>query len=481
MWATHLRLALLCLVWTLVSTSSYVHDAPLQSCAAADMTSEGSGAIMMQVGSSKQTGHHAENPGQRQLLDNLSASYLAQIGQAFGAGSMFQTAAIEEPGADSSAILLASLVVVLVFTMSLFACFALPAEEEKQQAGIARQPAMQAVSNIRPMLPKAQGQSLAYSQASPKSPTRPPLLPIKSESSQRPSVEAGLPSARNLGGDSPVSRKGSPRLAPSRVSQLYARTYPAARKEEEDPGTPPQPSSPSVPTAKQQLKSRTLCPGLVVPLGSECVLAVRLDPRATGRKSTSEVAVDILDLSGKPVLRAKVNPAVKALPSLGGDARASSWSAGAVSAAREKGQQPSVVLTTIQPAPGPSLLESSVPGRTGYSDSSALALCYMTNKDGSLGMDICRANGGLYGRLGRDPSRPRYVLRGGEASEVRLFFDGIFEDHAVLITDGQQEPVADAEPSSMNFDPAEKFYKLRVSSDIDVGLVLCCLLSIDVL
>eukprot|EP00435_Cladocopium_sp_Y103_P026390 s2302_g6.t1 len=94
-----------------------------------------------------------------------------------------------------------------------------------------------------------------------------------------------------------------------------------------------------------------------------------------------------------------------------------------------------------------------------------------------------KATGEVYGRLARDPSRPRYVLTkmgSNPMPPLTLLFDGLFKEHAVLASDGiQAEPAADAEPCSMSFDPQGTYYRLRVSSNVDVGLMICCLLSID--
>eukprot|EP00442_Polarella_glacialis_P019651 CAMPEP_0115152514 /NCGR_PEP_ID=MMETSP0227-20121206/66202_1 /TAXON_ID=89957 /ORGANISM="Polarella glacialis, Strain CCMP 1383" /LENGTH=474 /DNA_ID=CAMNT_0002563129 /DNA_START=141 /DNA_END=1565 /DNA_ORIENTATION=- len=285
--------------------------------------------------------------------------------------------------------------------------------------------------------------------------------------SNRPSVMAsyiGRPSETVL--PQPSRPEGSSAsLAPCPYQNPYSRSYPAAALSQRSVTEPPS-SSPFLreerpPTAGgsevSERVTQSLCPGLLVPRGSECVLAVRCTAfGCTG----SDASVDILDLSGKPVLKAQVCRSASAF--LQADvARPRSWSAGLVSAARDKGEQPAVILKT-----------------TG--DSSALALCYLSKgKDGSTGMDICRGDGGLYGRLLKDSGRPRYVLRSGDRSEVGMMFDGIFEDHAVMVTDDHQESLADAEPSSMAFDNASKYYRLRVSSNVDVGLVLCCLLSID--
>merc|ERR1719473_1902825 len=61
---------------------------------------------------------------------------------------------------------------------------------------------------------------------------------------------------------------------------------------------PPRQSEPPVSSR------RHLCPELVVPRGSECVLAVRCLVSAR----LQQVEFDILDVNGKPVLRVEVSP-----------------------------------------------------------------------------------------------------------------------------------------------------------------------------
>lgn len=194
-------------------------------------------------------------------------------------------------------------------------------------------------------------------------------------------------------------------------------------------------------------KSQHLCQGLVVPGGSECVLAVRLPQPAPPGSNCLEVKADVMDLTGKAVLVATLRPA--SLQALSKD--------------------PAVVLS---PTSAQTLKNQE------------LARCYASRgSDGEIGIDICKASGEVYGRLARDPSRPRYVLTkmgSNPMPPATLVFDGLFKEHAVLASDGvQAEPAADAEPCSMSFDPQGTYYRLRVSSNVDVGLMICCLLSID--
>lgn len=194
-------------------------------------------------------------------------------------------------------------------------------------------------------------------------------------------------------------------------------------------------------------KSQHLCQGLVVPGGSECVLAVRLPQPAPPGSNWLEVKADVMDLTGKAVLVATLRP-----PSL-----------------QALSKDPAVVLS---------------PTSAQTVSNQELARCYASRgSDGEIGIDICKATGEVYGRLARDPSRPRYVLTkmgSNPMPPLTLLFDGLFKEHAVLASDGiQAEPAADAEPCSMSFDPQGTYYRLRVSSNVDVGLMICCLLSID--
>lgn len=227
-----------------------------------------------------------------------------------------------------------------------------------------------------------------------------------------------------------------------------------------NPLTAPPTPQPSVANPKRFCPQ--LCPGLVVPRGSECVLAVQPVPLQAPRQDASHASVEILDLCGKPVLKAQVARPLLWCQVDGGD-MTSSWGSS---------RPPAVTLRMLQPIPGPGLLG---PGR----DSSILTVCRAgETSDARRQMLVYDAAGKLFGRLVKDPTRPRYVLSSNRG-ECRINFDGIFSDHAVLITNDRQEQLADAEPCSMAFNPHRKFYRLRVASGVDVGLMICGLVAID--
>eukprot|EP00435_Cladocopium_sp_Y103_P008270 s2302_g2.t1 len=102
-------------------------------------------------------------------------------------------------------------------------------------------------------------------------------------------------------------------------------------------------------------KSQHLCQGLVVPGGSECVLAVRLPQPAPPGSNWLEVKADVMDLTGKAVLVATLRP-----PSL-----------------QALSKDPAVVLS---------------PTSAQTVSNQELARCYASRgSDGEIGIDICKA------------------------------------------------------------------------------------------
>jgi len=192
---------------------------------------------------------------------------------------------------------------------------------------------------------------------------------------------------------------------------------------------------------------RHFCPELVVPRGHEAVLAVPLLDHA---------ALEVRDVEGKAVIRAELAP---------------------------HGQ--------LQAAPLVALHAAGPGGKR-------LAYC-RPSAQGRTSVDIFDAHDERYGTLtkvatptllpgqwrGQDqprhtaePFRPCYVFAGGGAN---LLLTGSFAEHAVTVTNERRELLADTEPSPMAFDQSGVYYRLRVASNGDVGLVLSALLSIKVL
>eukprot|EP00913_Durusdinium_trenchii_P032855 g30758.t1 len=109
----------------------------------------------------------------------------------------------------------------------------------------------------------------------------------------------------------------------------------------------------ALPPTRGISRSQHLCQGLVVPSGSECVLAVRL-PQGV---AWAEAQADVMDLTGRAVLAATLKP-------------------GAQASSRE----PAVVLKPTSTTPNATVANQ------------VLARCYASRgSDGEIGMDICKA------------------------------------------------------------------------------------------
>eukprot|EP00933_Yihiella_yeosuensis_P071364 TRINITY_DN79568_c0_g1_i1.p1 TRINITY_DN79568_c0_g1~~TRINITY_DN79568_c0_g1_i1.p1 ORF type:complete len:510 (-),score=84.46 TRINITY_DN79568_c0_g1_i1:110-1639(-) len=216
-----------------------------------------------------------------------------------------------------------------------------------------------------------------------------------------------------------------------------------------------QSAPPEVPT-RPWCQDGQFCPDLVVPGDAESLLAVQI-----GQTSGT---VDIYDpTTGSQFLQAEVKKGLSGR------------------SAQSLSQEPAVSLKMLVARTRSEMLRN--PGRKDKFDRSTTANCFLRRGlNGDLAMEMCNAKGELFGVLKRDPSRPAsFMLQAGQAGTTEMIFQGIFEDHAVMVTSAHQEPLADAEPCSMPFDPSSRFCKLRVSGGCDAGLVLCSLISIDVL
>jgi hypothetical protein len=91
---------------------------------------------------------------------------------------------------------------------------------------------------------------------------------------------------------------------------------------------------------------------------------------------------------------------------------------------------------------------------------------------------ICRANGALFGRIQKEPSSGRYVIR-HRAGRKLLTFHGDFHEKAINVMScitGQL--VGASEKCVVDFN-STSHYQVRVAPNTDAGLVICGLLAID--
>jgi hypothetical protein len=206
-------------------------------------------------------------------------------------------------------------------------------------------------------------------------------------------------------------------------------------------------------TAASQMPQ--LCPGLVVPPNSDCVLVIRtlseLQPEdvdigdaaaGRGRKSdASELSeLDIFDLNGQPVLSASV----------------------------------------VQPWPARG--RTAVTIRTLKRDTDRLAICRAGSGSMGKSVHIYDSSDREFGSVEKDAQNARYILS-HTSGDALLYFEareGSFVAHKLKVWDLNRRLVANAESGKkMAFEPDGSFYQVRIAAGVDVGLVLSGLLSID--
>jgi len=191
--------------------------------------------------------------------------------------------------------------------------------------------------------------------------------------------------------------------------------------------------------------SRHLSPGLVVPPGNECLLVV--PPLASvGIPQREYAAFDVKDLQGKAVIQCEVYRP--------------NWSGGA--------RGPIVVLRAAR-----------AEGEVGGPPMQMLAYCTAGRESGGRRSTyVYDARDELFAHVMKDPFRPIYLLSSARTG-IQITFEGNWSAQAgpsVRVSSrDSNEALAETEP----MEESPGFYRMRVNSQVDVGVVLCGLLSID--
>jgi hypothetical protein len=200
-------------------------------------------------------------------------------------------------------------------------------------------------------------------------------------------------------------------------------------------------SAPSVvtPWGEPLDASRYLCSGLVVPRASECVLLVPMLQRPSA-------ILGIRDSSGREVLQAAVT-----FPD---------WMSGAE-------QYPAITLYAC------------------HSAKKCLGYCRIQRRTALKGQccaHIHREDGKLFGSLSKQSKSDAdyaYLLSCGQDG-IRLYFEGDFKKFTVNIWSGDQDLFGGSSPGcNAPFDPAGRYWELRVLANMDASLVLAALLCIQ--
>lgn len=253
--------------------------------------------------------------------------------------------------------------------------------------------------------------------------------------------------------------------APSPRNSARPLSSPSLRHPSGCGNPPPRPDGVASPSGSApQLSSRApgassprypwhVCPGLIVPKSNECVLAL---PAHASRKDSNLMGLDICEISGVPMLRATVQSPVEA-------GRSSTSRSGR---GPNSGGMPTVTLWS---ANGQKCL---------------VAYCWaFVEADGRKSAYVYDAGEEVFGHITkvgtfRTPTAsPRYVVSSCRQGP-QILLQGNFMERAVNITNDRGKILADTEPCSMNFDPLGEYYRLRVIELVDVGLIICSLLSV---
>jgi len=187
------------------------------------------------------------------------------------------------------------------------------------------------------------------------------------------------------------------------------------------------------------ISSEHLCPGLVVPQGSDCVLALPTFHTLSVPPRNSAVFF-VRDLNGGCMIQGEI------------------FSCNGV------GGQPVARLRMTAPSgeAGPELASVKASVDAGVARSAY----------------IYDGHGSIFGHFARDPFRSSYVLTSRRLGQQVCFVGDFTSQHGTVIGDND-EPMAEVDPCHLNFDPAGEHFRIRVFSQVDVCLVLCGLLAIQ--
>lgn len=188
--------------------------------------------------------------------------------------------------------------------------------------------------------------------------------------------------------------------------------------------------------------AKQLCPGLVVPDGNECVLAVPVMP-LEGSMSEDMATLNVQDLEGKPIIQVDV-----VMPH----------------SVRARDTQRAIVVLRVGSARGAPLLAYCKAGH----EIGSRRTVYFYNEHDELFSQIAKMNDNWY------------VLK-RTADGVQLFFEGDILNHAVTVTNERSLVVSESSSTVFPFNPEGSYYKLRAAANVDIGLILCALFSMHFL
>jgi len=193
-----------------------------------------------------------------------------------------------------------------------------------------------------------------------------------------------------------------------------------------------------------------LCPELVVPDGSECVLAIPTLESLPAHAATLEHC--IVDKTGEPLLRIIVE--------------------------RKVGQGPGVAQETLERLTlaawkdGYALVSAEVHVPTGRTPQGG-PYCIISHPQGQVFARVEEVAG--------EGQASTFVLSSATGAQWQYRIHGFVQDRSLTVTTSAAQLVAAVEPgTSFNFEThGVEFYKLRVAPRVDAGLLSIAMLAID--
>lgn len=258
----------------------------------------------------------------------------------------------------------------------------------------------------------------------------------------------GIPLQSGGGGPAPEAAvRASP--GPTTAQSLVAAS-PAPSMRQIPTGVPsPRPPFRAEDSLGSAMVDKHLCPGLVVPHGNECILAVPVLPvhSAVPRETA---CLNVQDLDGKSVIQAEV-----ALPP------------------SARGGYPGKARPLVSLRAGP------VPSGAPQQAQPTLAYCKAAPDQGDRKRVYIYDNRDeLFAQITKDSAMNCYVLSSGRTG-LAISFEGEPLKRCLNVTNDQRQLLAETSTQVSAVFTAGTHYKLRVVSNVDVGLMICALFSID--
>jgi len=230
-------------------------------------------------------------------------------------------------------------------------------------------------------------------------------------------------------------------------------------------------SQPPVPRLQIPAQRPYACAELVVPPGSESVLAMRIP---TASQAVAKTSVDILSLDGTPLLKGDISFPNPVVYSFSGNSMMSSprlsYPGGRSS---EVVQGAAITLKRFKVEATHSLLKTPRPGLT---DTTLATGFLATGSRGQPALSVCGADGTCWGKLEKTLAG-HFALLVNSDSTANMAFKGKYQDHDIQVIGENQQLLAKVQPFNMSTQPDGKFISVTIRPNVDAGVILVCMMA----